>query len=438
MNVRKHARAARLAAAACIMLLAAHTPRDAAPPLEAGPPSTSTGGSGIRRPTVAAPVAGGEGSEALRAAPGESVRGGSSDWNTPLAHHACSEVGQERPRPPWTTANAETSSARQDPRVAGSSSPDNSSTRTEPSNLRALRTPVLRPPPAHRQRRPRKQAFTAGAALETSAAQDDRLLRDRNGHRRAPPTGGENRPRAVDLQDRRRRAASLFAPPHSSGRAIRSVRHRQARFHPPRLSRLLGPKPLRPPPAGLRPPAILADLPRRLPPRDAVGAVLPSAACKLEAIEGILPETFADDRRRDPHWDEGSWHQGRTRAVVRSQGWVGVEKSGARWWGLVGQEPLVRHRELWWIRRQGVWLVIHQGEPWAWRHYQDWDAEGLFHPATGTEIVYSSDLSRAAVITPGEGAVVYDASTGTEIGRIPEELMPARRRPKAPESLSIP
>ena len=126
-----------------------------------------------------------------------------------------------------------------------------------------------------------------------------------------------------------------------------------------------------------------------------------------------------------------------TATVKKTLLWL--EKDGQRWWGLVDSTPLVRHQRLWWLRQSGVWLVLHEGEAWAWRHFQDWNAaEGLFHPATGTEIVYSPDFSRAAVITPGEGAVVYDAFSGAEIGRIPEEAMPARRRPRAPKSLSLP
>ena len=97
-----------------------------------------------------------------------------------------------------------------------------------------------------------------------------------------------------------------------------------------------------------------------------------------------------------------------------------------------------RHQNLWWLRESGVWLILHEGEPWAWRRFQDWGGDGLFHPGTGTEIVYSPDLSRAAVITPGEGAVVYDARSGAELGRIPESAMPARRRPRALKSLSLP
>ncbi len=210
------------------------------------------------------------------------------------------------------------------------------------------------------------------------------------------------------------------------------------RFRPLRLSQLLGGKALRPPPSLLRPPVGLSRLPSRRPYFDASGRIVPPPSRELGALEIVAPDEIASDRRQNAHWDGETWHEKRAHGLARDGGWLWLEKDAARWWGLVGKTPLARHQNLWWLRKSGVWLVLHEGEPWVWRHFQDWGAQGLFHPVTGTEIVYSPDLSRAAVITPGEGAVVYDALSGAEIGRIPEEAMPARRRPKAPKSLSLP
>jgi hypothetical protein len=42
------------------------------------------------------------------------------------------------------------------------------------------------------------------------------------------------------------------------------------------------------------------------------------------------------------------------------------------------------------------------------------------------------------VITPGEGAEVFDARTGALIGRIPEDRMPPTRRPQPPRALPVP
>ncbi len=49
-------------------------------------------------------------------------------------------------------------------------------------------------------------------------------------------------------------------------------------------------------------------------------------------------------------------------------------------------------------------------------------------------MIYSKDFARVAVITPGAGAEVFDAATGEELARIPEERLPAaaasrKRRP---------
>jgi len=205
------------------------------------------------------------------------------------------------------------------------------------------------------------------------------------------------------------------------------------------LSQLLGGKPLRPPPASLRPPVGLAGLALKRPYFDARGRIVPPHSLELGALEAVVPEEIASDRRRDAHWDGETWHERSAHGLAREGGWLWVVKDRARWWGQAARTSLVRHQNLWWLRKNDVWLVLHEGEPWAWRHFQDWDeAEGLFHFGTGTEIVYSPDLSRAAVITPGEGAVVYDARSGVEIGSIPEEEMPARRRPKVLKSLSLP
>ena len=257
--------------------------------------------------------------------------------------------------------------------------------------------------------------------------------------RRAPQPEDEDSPDgAVDLRRGRRRASSLFEPAPRPAREARRSALRAPRFRPPRLSQLLGGIALRPPPASLRPPVALAGLAAKRPASDAMGRIVPPPGRELRAIEAVAPEKTASDRRRNAHWDGETWHERRAHGLARDGGWLWLQKDGARWWGLVDRTPLVRHQNIWWLRRSGVWLVLHEGEPWAWRHFQDWGADGLFHPATGTEIVYSPDLSRAAVIAPGEGAVIYDARSGAEIGRIPESAMPARRRPKAPKSLSLP
>lgn len=246
----------------------------------------------------------------------------------------------------------------------------------------------------------------------------------------------------VDLRSPHQRAASLFEPPRGRTlvhrRSSPRGRSRARRFRPPRLSALLKGKALRPPPASLRPPKDLLELPARRPLLDAAGRVVPKPASRLQAIEAIAPDGLPKDRRRERHWDEESWHDRRAHGLARDEGWLWLEKDASRWWGLVGTTPVVRHQNLWWLRRHGMWLVLHQGEPWAWHHFPQWRSDGLVHLETGTQIVYSQDLSRAAVISPGQGAVVYDALSGSEIGAIPEDCMPPNRLPKPPSSLTLP
>jgi hypothetical protein len=152
-------------------------------------------------------------------------------------------------------------------------------------------------------------------------------------------------------------------------------------------------------------------------------------------LDAVDPAAFARDRRAEPHWDEKAWHDGPIRGLVRNGEWLSLAHDGSRWWAFAGGRAELRHDGVWWTKENGVWLVVHDGQPWAWRSFQDWGAQGLFHPNSGTEMVYSKDFARVAVITPGEGATVFDAATGEAFARIPEKRLPPRRRPKAPPNL---
>ncbi len=187
------------------------------------------------------------------------------------------------------------------------------------------------------------------------------------------------------------------------------------------------------------PPALLA-LPGRRPESDNAGRPTPSTFADLASVESLNPAELSHDRHAGPHWDKDQWHDGPARGLDQGGSWLWTYRDGARLWALAGQpaEPLLRRGGVWWMKHEGMWFVVHQGEPWALRNFADWGAQGLFHPATGTQIVYSSDYTRAAVITPGQGAEVFDARTGALIGSIPEDRMPAPRRPRAPESLPTP
>ena len=213
-----------------------------------------------------------------------------------------------------------------------------------------------------------------------------------------------------------------------------------SRVRPLLLSALIGPRALRPPPAGLEPPPRPADWAARRPGRDESGRPIPTAPAGLETLDETNPAALSRDRRAQSHWDGDAWHDGDVRGLVRGGAWLRLQHDGARWWAFAGDQgpAQLRHDEVWWMKERGIWFVVHEGRPWAWRSFQDWDAQGLFEPGSGTEMVYSKDFARVAVITPGEGATVFDAATGEELARIPEEKLPPRRRPKAPGELARP
>ncbi|HEX4047944.1 MAG TPA: hypothetical protein VH309_08930 [Elusimicrobiota bacterium] len=198
---------------------------------------------------------------------------------------------------------------------------------------------------------------------------------------------------------------------------------------------MIGPRALRPPPAGLEPPPLPPGWDARRPARDAAGRPLSGTAPRLEALDGVDPAKLRRDRRTGAHWDGDVWHDGEVRGFVREEGLLRLQRDGSRWWAFAGGRAELRHDGVWWTKENGAWYVVHEGQPWAWRSFQDWDAQGLFQPGSGTEMVYSKDFSRVAVITPGAGAAVFDAATGAELARIPQERMPPRRRPKAPPAL---
>jgi hypothetical protein len=234
----------------------------------------------------------------------------------------------------------------------------------------------------------------------------------------------------------------LFSGPPGGARAAPRRARRKGRapkrFRPLLLSKLIGPRPLKPPPAGLAPPAALAGLDAKRPRLDEGGKPLTLAAAPASAVESLDPAGLPRDRRVKPHWDGTLWHAGAARGVVRAKGWAWLYRDGSRWWAEAGGEALLRHDGVWWTKRRGVWFVLHDGEPWAWRPFHDWDSQGLFQPGSGAEMVYSRDFKRVAVIAPGAGAEVYDARDGRLLDRIPEAEMPARRRPHPLRSFRLP
>ncbi|MDP3544280.1 MAG: hypothetical protein Q8T11_17580, partial [Elusimicrobiota bacterium] len=250
-------------------------------------------------------------------------------------------------------------------------------------------------------------------------------------------------PAGASWSRRSARSFPLFTPPRRAGLASKAERAAAAarrRARPLLLSKLLGPGALRPPPSALTPPD-LAGLDRRKPARLPDGSPVPSRPYELDRLEAHDPRrSRVADRRVKPHWDPGDrWHDGPATGVAADARWLWLWKEKTRVWavGEPGLSPLLRHRELWWGKQKGVWFALHDGQLWNWRRFSDWDAEGLIRLTDGVELVYSADFTKVAVITPGAGAVLYDARTGAELGHWLEHELPARR-PAAPDGLRLP
>lgn len=247
-------------------------------------------------------------------------------------------------------------------------------------------------------------------------------------------------PNAAAEMRRRTRSFPLFRPPRRATRKSKSATARR-RVRPLLLSKLLGRDALRPPSSSIVPPD-LSGLQGRKPLLLPDGASVPTRTYELDRIEASDPRRAqAACRRRAPHWDIGPrWHDGAAHGLIADARWLWLWKEQTRWWAVPEAEfkaALLRHRGLWWSKQRGVWFALHDGELWTWRRFSRWDAEGLLRLADGVELVYSADFAKVAVITPGEGAVLYDAATGAELGEWLEGELP-RRRPRVSAELRLP
>ncbi len=194
-------------------------------------------------------------------------------------------------------------------------------------------------------------------------------------------------------------------------------RSRLTAFKPALLSKLLGPKPLRPPRGSVRAPEIN---PWRAHP--APQGLRPMTALEAEGVEG----SAAGEREK-------------ISGVRRADSWGWVERSGERVWLWPSPDgpALLSHEGHWWWQSRGVWFLLHDGEPWGWRYLAEWRREGLVH-GSGTQMIYSDDGARVGVVTPGEGAVLYDSTTGAELGRWRADELPKPRAARAPTRLRLP
>ncbi|MBI2386624.1 MAG: hypothetical protein HYV14_11490, partial [Elusimicrobia bacterium] len=284
---------------------------------------------------------------------------------------------------------------------------------------------------APREERRRRAPLALGPASEDDADDDAASAAPARSAARSARSAGPRR---------RARFFPLFKPPRRAGARPDAAAVRRRRVRPLLLSKMLGRGALRPPPSSLVPPD-LSSLGARKPARLPDGSPVPARPYELDRVEAHDPRRgAAADRRRAPHWDAGRrWHDGPAQGVAADARWLWLWKEKTRWWAAPEPEkpPLLRHGALWWGKQRGVWFALHEGELWSWRRFADWDAEGLIRLADGVELVYSADLAKVAVITPGAGAVLYDARTGAELGEWTEHEMP-RRRPRAPAGLRLP
>jgi hypothetical protein len=441
MGARRRAGPAAIAAALIGAGLMLYRPR-LVPELHVGsriaPPATAaTLAAAISRTTASGPAssASGSGGGAAQAAAG----GEDQDWRDALADHPFVPGGRAAPGPISADSARRDRAMREAPSAAetpmhagGSRTPQAATGRREGRDPGALKPGA--PMPGAPRMPPIRAPLARGPAAPGEADDED------EGEERTVAASPEGlRPSAAAWSRRRTRTFPLFQPPRRASRPTRSAAARR-RARPLLLSRLLGRGALRPPPSDINPPD-LSRLKGRKPLLLPDGRPVPSRAYDLDRIEALDPRLAgAECRRRARHWDAGLvWHDGPAHGVIEEDRWLWLWKEETLWWAVRETEhaPLLRHQGLWWGKQRGVWFALHDGELWSWRRFSDWDSEGLIRLADGVELVYSADFTKVAVITPGAGAVLYDAYSGAELGEWLEPELP-HRRPRAPGGLRLP
>ncbi|MFA6317493.1 MAG: hypothetical protein WC943_08745 [Elusimicrobiota bacterium] len=219
-------------------------------------------------------------------------------------------------------------------------------------------------------------------------------------------------------------------------------------FKPILLSKLLGKNAIRPPKGKIAVPDLGflgGRLPKALPDGTPLHPLAPEPG-EVEAVEPPDPKAWAGQGPcpRTGHWHAGNsvlhYHDKEAWGRWANGRWTWLVKKESRWWVSAGPKipTLLRHGTHWWWRTSGLWFLLHQGQPWGYRQLTDLGLDGLVHPASGTSMVYSEDGLAVALITPGQGAVLFDARTGEVLGRWTEDEMPKPRKPSAPSELTFP
>lgn len=250
---------------------------------------------------------------------------------------------------------------------------------------------------------------------------------------------------------RRARSGSL----NPKGQAKRQARRPEAgpkrekpkaypKFKPVLLSKLLGKNAIRPPLIKTGVPdlsPLLARVPK-LGPDGKPFKWFPAGLAAVEAAPPPGPELTACKLAKG-HWHAapaGLYHDRTAWGLGGRPGWLWLKRAASHWWAWTAKdEPTwLWSRGHWWWKSDGIWFLLHQGEAWGYRIFGEYHQEGLIHPGTGTKMVYSADGLRVAVITPGDGAWLFDAVTGAILGRWSEEQMAKPKPPRAPETLPTP
>jgi hypothetical protein len=167
-------------------------------------------------------------------------------------------------------------------------------------------------------------------------------------------------------------------------------------------------------------------------------------SANLAAVEKTSPldKKLTACRLDAGHWHAaaGVYHHGKAWGRPTDSGWVWLNQIGERWWAWTSpvRPTWLWNGGRWWWHSKDLWFMLHEGEVWGYRMFQEYRKEGLIHPDSGSQMIYSNDGLRAALITPGDGAWLFDARTGETLQRWTEEQLPAQPRPHAPGSVALP
>ena len=199
----------------------------------------------------------------------------------------------------------------------------------------------------------------------------------------------------------------------------------------------------------LKPPANIRGIPSQSPWNLPLPAKLPPQL-RIDAeglqdgkIEGVRPPDAGQARKaQDGAWIRKNgaayYHRGDFWGRLESGEWSWLEKSQGRWWlwSAPGKPPALWSRGHWWTQKDGRWFLFHDGKAWGYQYLNEWSREG-FRSEAGEQIVYSGDGRRVLISAPKQGAALFDAQTGAQLGEWNPEPAPRRPHPHIPSPSSV-